>query len=138
MTLLFLRRVGNALYPDGDESIATLLELPFDKHLMAEIKQPRNPRFHRLYFAMCKRIADGIGASAENISTVFKYSTGHYDTLRTKSLGEVRIPKSISFAKLDEVGFRAFFNKCVDVALSEWGIAPEALADLIDPKTEMR
>lgn len=138
MTTLFLRRTGNALWPDGDESIAALMTLPFSKLLKCEVWLPRNVQFHRLYFAMCKRIGDGIGADAEAISTVFKWATGHYELVKTKSYGEVRMTKSISFAKLDEVSFREFFNKCVDVALTEWGIEADALSDLIDPKTEMR
>lgn len=138
MTTLFLRRVGNTLAPDGDESVSELLSLPFGKSFKAEVKLPRNPRFHRLYFALCKRIGDGIGKDAEQISTVFKYATGHYDTMRTKSYGEVKVPKSISFAKLDETAFRKFFDACVATALTEWGIEADALADLLDPKTEVR
>lgn len=116
--------------------MCALLSLPFNKSLRAEVKAPRNPSFHRLYFAICKRIGDGIGKDAESISTVFKYATGHYDVIRTKSYGEVKVPKSISFAKLDETGFRQFFDKCVETALSEWGIEASSLADLIDPRTE--
>ncbi len=138
MTTLFLRRVGNALFADGDESISELLSLPFGKTLKAEIKQSRNVQFHRLYFALCKRIADGVGRDAEEISTVFKFATGHVDQIHSKTYGYIKIPKSISFAKLDETAFREFFNHCVQVALTEWGIEPESLADLIDPKTDIR
>ncbi len=137
MTILYLRRVGNALFPDGDESICELLKLPFGKSLKAEIRQPRNPAFHRLYFALCHRIADGIGSDAEAISTVFKYATGHVETVKTKTYGEVKIPKSISFAKLDNTGFREFFNKCTAVAFTEWGLDASAFSDLLDPKTEI-
>jgi hypothetical protein len=138
MATLFLKRVGFYLVPDGDESVSALSSLPFGKSLKAEVKQPRNPAFHRLYFALCKRIADGVGRDAEEISTVFKFATGHVDQIHSKTYGYIKIPKSISFAKLDETAFREFFNACVAVALDEWGIEPEALSDLIDPKTEIR
>lgn len=138
MTTLFLRRVGNTLAPDGDESVSELLSLPFGKSFKAEVKLPRNPRFHRLYFALCKRIADGIGRDAEEISTVFKFATGHIEQIHSKTYGYIKVPKSISFAKLDETAFRKFFDACVAVALTEWGIEAEALADLLDPKTEVR
>ncbi len=138
MTVLFLRRVGNALLPDGDESISELLSIPFGKSLKAEVKMPRNPRFHRLYFALCKRIADGVGRDAEEISTVFKFAAGHVDQIHSKTYGYIRVPKSISFAKMDEASFRKFFDDCVRVALVEWGIEAASLADLLDPKTEIR
>lgn len=126
------------LHADGDESVSEMLSLPFGKLFKAEIRQSRNIAFHRLYFALCKRIADGVGRDAEEISTVFKFATGHTDQIHSKTYGYIKIPKSISFAKLDETGFREFFNQCIRVALTEWGIEPSSLSDLIDPKTEMR
>lgn len=138
MTILYLRRVGNALFPDGDESICQLMHVPFGKSLRAEIKQPRNPAFHRLYFALCNRIADGIGSEAESVSTVFKMATDHIDIIRTKSYGDVKIPKSISFAKMDNTSFKEFFEKCLRVAFEQWGLDAAAFADLLDQKTEQR
>lgn len=138
MTTIYLRRVGNALFPEGDEAIAELVKLPFAKSLRGEIKQPRNPAFHRLFWALCSRIANGIGAEPESIASVFKLATGHVETVRTKSYGDMKIPKSISFAKLDEIGFRTFFDKCLQVAWLEWHLDPAEFADLLDPKTEKR
>ncbi len=138
MSVLYLRRVGNALFPDGDEAIVELVKLPFGKPLRAEVKQPRNPAFHRLFWALCARIASGIGAEPENIATIFKFATDHVEKIHSKTYGYIKVPKSISFAKMDETDFRAFFNHCVLIALNEWGIEPESLSDLIDPKTEIR
>lgn len=138
MSILFLRRVGNTLHGEGDESVCELLKLPMNKALRCEVKMPRNPRFHALYFALCARIASGIGSDAETISTVFKYSTGHYDIIRSKKHGELKVPKSISFAKLDNTSFREFFEKCILVAFTEWSLEPSAFADLLDCKTEKR
>jgi hypothetical protein len=78
------------------------------------------------------------GRDAEDISTVFKFATGHIEQIYSKTYGVIKVPRSISFAKLDETAFRKFFDACVDVALTEWGIEAEALADLLDPKTEVR
>lgn len=138
MTVLFLRRVGNSLYPEGDESICEMELLPFDKTFKAELRQPRNPRFHRLFFALCHRIASGVGSDAETIASVFKFATGHVEVVKTKSYGDVKVAKSISFAKLDDIKFREFFNRCIQVAFEEWGLESNAFADLLDPKTEQR
>jgi len=138
MAELFLKRVGMALWPDGDASVCEFAKLPFGKALKAEVKQPRNPAFHRLYFALCHRIAGGIGSDAETISNVFKFATGHTDSIKTKSYGEVKIPKSISFSKMDGTQFREFFDRCIAVAFTEWGLDAEAFADLLDQKTEQR
>lgn len=138
MSVFYVRRVGNMLAGADDESTCELLKLPFTKPLRAEVKQPRNPAFHRLYWALCARIASGIGVEAESISSIFKLATGHTETIRTKSYGDVKIPKSISFASLDEMGFREFFNRCLEVAWTEWKLNPEAFSDMLDQKTEQR
>lgn len=136
MAEVWLRRVGDSLFPDGDASICEFAKIPFGKPLRAEVKQPRNPAFHRLYFALCHRIAGGIGSDAETISNVFKFATDHIDIVKTKSYGEVKITKSISFAKMDNGQFRDFFDRCVSVAFTEWGLDATAFSDLLDQKTE--
>lgn len=136
MTTLWLRRVGNALHPDGDESVAEFAKLPFVKSLRCEIKQPRNAAFHRLYWAVCARIATGVGSNSENISDVLKIATGHYTTIRSKNYGEIRLPKSIAFHNLDETAFREFFLRCLVVIFQEWGIGADAFSDLLDVKGE--
>ncbi len=138
MTTLFLKRVGFYLVPDGDESVSALSSLPFGKSFKAEVKQPRNPAFHRLFFSICRRIGDGVGCNEEQIATVFKLATGHYEVIKSKRHGELKIPRSISFAQMDNTAFREFFDKCVVVAFEEWHIEREALADLIDGPTEKR
>ncbi len=136
MTVLYLRRVGYTLHGDGEESVCQIGKLALGKTLRAEVKQPRNAAFHRLFFALCHRIGDGIGQDAEAIATVFKLAAGHYDIIRTKSYGDVKVPKSISFAKMDETSFREFFEECIRVAFAEWRLDPMEFSDLLDPKTE--
>lgn len=133
---LFVKRVGNVLVADGADCADALRTLPAGKLLTAEIKQSRNIQHHRLFFALCKRIGDGVGVDADNIATVFKLATGHYTLVKSKRHGELKIPKSISFSRLDQTGFRTFFDECVRVAFEEWGIEASALSDLLDPKTE--
>lgn len=134
MAELYLKRVGMALWPEGDDSIAAFSKIPFGKSLKAEVKQPRNPRYHRWFFAICSRIAGGIGSDAETVANVFKFATGHVEIIKTKSYGEVKIPKSISFAQLDDLAFHEFVEKCIQTAYTEWQIDPADLADLLAPQ----
>jgi hypothetical protein len=139
MTSFFAQRVGNSLHPSGDESIAAFSEIPFGKMVEVEVRSRRNIRFLNLYWAMCARIATSTGANsltAETVSDLFKICTGHCTLIRSKSQGEIKIPKSISFAKLDDIAFGVFFKKCVVVAFEEWKIPPEALNDLLEEKPD--
>lgn len=141
MSEFYVRRVGNALLPDGDESVAAFAMIPFGKPMRCELKQPRNLQFHKLFWALCSRIASGLGReniTSETVATMLKLATGHFDLYVSKTYGEVRMPKSVSFAKMDGLQFREFFERCVKVVYDEWGIDPSAVADLLAPKTEMR
>lgn len=131
MTTFYARREGFALHPDGDESITEFAKIPIGKPVKVEVTRSRNIRFHRLYFALCARIAHAIGAETSNISDFFKISTGHTLKIRTKSYGVVEVPKSISFAAMSEDEFKAYFERCVEVAYNSWKIDPATIADLL-------
>jgi len=138
----WVRRIGGTLAPIGPEDFAALCKLPCTgEDLYVEVKRPRNGAHHRLYWTMCQRIAEAIGSEAENVSDILKISTGYCTIIKTATYGEVRLPKSISFAAMDQTGFSSFFERCVQVIQSEWGIkradVQAAVADLLVP-TEAR
>lgn len=135
---LWLRRVGPALYPEDRQGRNDMQvefdKLPRGKSLKAEITQPRNPEFHRLYWVLCSRVANGIGKDAEWVDWALKVETGHCDVFMTRGEREVLRVRSISFAEMDEIAFRQYFNECVAVIYSVWHIDPASVADLLLPK----
>ena len=132
MTTFWVQRIGNTLRPDGDESIIALSKLSFGRSFRAELRQPRNPGRHKLYWVMCQRIADAIGANAENVSDTLKIATGHCRIVSTKKFGVIRLPDSISFAAMDETAFRDFFERCIQTIYNEWGIERKDLIDVLN------
>lgn len=132
MSTFWAIRSGDTLKPDGVESAVAFSKLPFGKPVKVEAKQPRNGRFHRLYWVMCQRIADAIGAEAENVSDTLKIATGHCRIVNTKKFGVIRLPDSISFAAMDETAFREFFERCVQTIYNEWGIEKKDLIDVLN------
>lgn len=134
MTELWGYRHGDSIVPDGVESSAVFAHIPFGKPLHVEIKQPRNANHHRLYWALCARIATAIGSKTQNVSDVLKIATGHCEMIRSKKYGVLRLPKSISFASMDQTQFTEFFERCVDTIYSEWGIDPAIVSDLLVPQ----
>lgn len=136
MSTLWCTRTGGALRPADDESLAEFAKLPVGKPLEVTIRQPRNAAHHRLFWSLCARIAEAKGVTAENIADVLKIATGHVQIISTKSYGRIHIPKSISFAKMDQTEFHAFFERCVLVVYDEWGIEPEMVNDLLLPREQ--
>lgn len=135
-------KAGASLRAADQESFDALMGLPTGKSLKAEVKLPRNAAHHRLYWTLCHRIAAAVGSTSENVSDLLKIGTGHCDVIRSKSYGEVRLPKSISFASMDQWAFSEFFERCVKVIYEEWGIARkdvlEAVEELLVPTEAVR
>ncbi len=130
-------REGMTIRPYGAESASAFGKMPFGKALQVEVKQPRNSKHHRLFFALCARIGDAVGCEHEDIAYLLKLRTGHVRHITTKK-GRVEVPLSISFAAMDQTAFREFFDKCVHVIYAEFGIAVpdvlEAVKDLLEEK----
>ena len=134
MTAFYAIRKGDMLYPDSVESAAVFAKLPVGKTVRVEVKQQRNIGRHRLYWSLCQRIAEGLGVDSENVSDILKIATGHYTLVRTKTHGDVKLPKSIAFANMDETAFREFFERCVQTVYKEWQIDPAEVVDLLSPQ----
>lgn len=112
-------RTTFGLVPDGDAAREMLASIPIGLTVAADISRPRNVRFLRLYWALCGSIADSIGAQRETISDVLKIKTGHVRVIKTKG-GMLELPASISFAKMKEQEFKAFFDRCCMFICEEW------------------
>lgn len=141
MSKLWAMRVGSTLHPADAESAAVLAKFTVGKLVMVEARQPRNGPHHRLFWVMCTRIANAIGAEPENVSDVLKVETGHCVTVKTKDT-IYKFPRSISYASMDQSAFSSFFERCLGVIYSQWGITrPDILSqleDVLTPKTEQR
>lgn len=131
MGTFWAQREGMTLRPYGAESASVFAKMPLGKTFYVEVKQPRNGKFHRLYWTLCSRIGDAVGVDAENISDLLKIETGHCAIVRSKTHGELRLPRSISYAAMDNAAFSDFFEKCIQVICSTWGIARADILDVV-------
>ncbi len=132
MAEFWVKRVGTVLHPADPESDEAFMVLPKGRSLLATIKHPRNAERHHLYWLLCARIAGAIGADKENVSDVLKIATGHYTTVNTKSHGVLKLPKSISWTKMDESSFAKFLDKAINCIFEEWGIEREDVLRVVN------
>ena len=85
-----------------------------------EYVQPRSQKFHRLFFALLKLVADNQEKySMDEILDVVKIGAGHTRVIAMPGDFVFRVPKSISFASLDDDEFAAFFRSAVDFVISD-------------------
>jgi hypothetical protein len=113
-----------------DASEAALKSVRLGECVELRMKRPRNLQMHRLFWKLMETVANNQEhyRSAEEVCTAFKFAVNHCDTLRTKR-GDVLVPRSISFAKCDQIQFREFFDKAVKFCVEEVipGLNSEAL-----------
>lgn len=109
---MFLRSDGKALWPRARFDLALLGRFRRDVPLEARIAEKRSLPRHRLYWAVLQAVVDATGkwASAEVMHEAVKMHLGYFEMVADLN-GELRArPKSTSFGKMDEAGFREYFN----------------------------
>ena len=120
MVVILMAKKLSALYPIDETGEVAMKRVGQGEIVTVDIKRPRNLAFHRRFFAMLNIIYQNQDAykSLEDLLNVCKLRVGHCDTLATK-YGEVKIPRSISFAAMDDAEFSEFYGRAVDWMLQE-------------------
>ena len=85
-----------------------------------EYVRPRSQKFHRLLWALLKLVADNQEKyGMDEILDVVKIGVGHTRVIAMPGDFVFRVPKSISFASMDDDEFAAFFRSAVDFIISD-------------------
>ena len=79
-----------------------------------ELTKPRNPQFHKKFFAMLQIVLANQEhyQSIDDLLAVCKLRTGHTRKIQTAH-GIYEVPESISFAAMDDVAFGDFYDRAV-------------------------
>lgn len=115
---LFIRQ-PNGLTPGNDAAREALKGIAIGSIVACEVSRPRNLKHHRLYWGLVGSIASSIGAKSENVSDVIKLRSGHFTVVQTKK-ERYQFPRSISFAKMNQAEFSAFFESACRVVCEEF------------------
>lgn len=122
---IFVRNTAHGLVPLYDEDYEEKRKLQIGKDYLAEIKVPRNLKFHRLYFSLIncawdlqseERRQKMFRGSIDNFRKTVQIAAGHCETVYNLRLKDfVEIPKSISFESMDEAEFKDLYERVRDV-----------------------
>lgn len=92
------------------------------KEFKATISIPRNLDFHRKYFALlgvARDMAD-TELNAEQFRAYVTCGAGYCDFITDREGGVVAVPKSISFASMDDSAFERLYNDTVSFICQTW------------------
>ena len=114
-------RQGDHFVPLSEQDYEKLARIKEGQIIEVDYKKPRNPLFHNKFMSMVRVVYDNQEQyeTIEEIMDVIKVGVGHCNTMEWHS-GEIKIPKSISFGKMDEVEFADFYDRAVTFALSRF------------------
>lgn len=142
--LVMRKRLGGLLEPADDIGVAALQKWKAGDIVICDIRKPRNPDHHRLFMALLALAFDATERfeNADALRAWLKCQVGHADYFPMKDrdcphcgstiTGDlVAIPKSMSFSKMDQTEFDAFFDKCMDVLSREFGITEDTIRNEI-------
>jgi hypothetical protein len=119
-----LLNTAHGLIPMYDADHDEKKKLKIGEEYQAEIKQPRNIRFHNLYFALInctweylnERQVEFFNGNKEVFRKSLEVAAGHCDKVFSFRLKEwVDVPKSVSFSSMDEHEFRDLYDRVKDV-----------------------
>lgn len=105
--------------PEFDSDYDTFKKLKRDTTLLFEIRQERNAKFHRKFFALIKMVFDNqeIFQSVEDLRYELTIEAGYFEEYVTFG-GEVkRKAKSISFASMEQKDFEQLYNMFVHTVI---------------------
>lgn len=123
---IHLVRTSLGLQPYADEDYEQLHKIKLGSIVKAKIVQPRNPKFHRKFFALISAAWDSITEQQrinlrsketfrEQLLICSGFSEPIYD-INGQKFQERAL--SISFAKMDEAQFSEVYSRVLDTILS--------------------
>jgi len=121
MTRVLARRTVSGFVPADDQAQAEFRRVPVGKIAYLEIVAARNPKQHRLLFALLTVMVEaGEFPSAEAALTALKIATGHVETIKINGTETHLVVKSISFANMRQGDFVPWFDSALKVVSQRW------------------
>lgn len=116
----------------ANEAEAAKLEALKGREVICSIRQPRNLKFHRRFFAMLHaglEMAD-TELGMEQWRALVTVGAGWCDFIEGKT-GTIAIPRSISFARMDETEFTRLYDDCIRFICANYlnGTTPDELRE---------
>lgn len=116
MEIYLVKKLNGSFVPAHDSDYQNAKKIKLGEPFRFDIKQPRNQKFHRKFFALINLVFENqeIFANREDLRKFLTMKAGYYKRIETTS-GEMILPKSVSFAKMDGIEFAELYDRVLDV-----------------------
>lgn len=117
---IFRKQMGafRALDAEGEQILA---DIPNGELVRLKITRPRNPQHHRKWRALIAAIFphQDLYPTEETLIAAMKVALGYGDTVKLPDGRVIIVPKSLSFAKLDQTGFEQFYDRAIKLIVTK-------------------
>lgn len=122
MSQAVFRRRGRTLVPVDRQGLDLLATVGNERDVVIEVKARRNPKHHRLLFAILKVMVEHSASfdSTEQALVALKIATGEVDVHVNERGRAFFVPRSISWGAMDQTRFKQFFDRAVHVITRRW------------------
>ena len=113
---VWMKRGLRGLEPCDEAGLGLLRQIKQGQNVQVKVTKPRNVAFHRKFFALLNLVwsSSGEWPSVEDLLVELKVRLGLVKEVVLRDTGEVvRVPGSISFAKMDDYEFSVFYEKAL-------------------------
>lgn len=125
------------VFPGGLRAVNALesdkLSPLIGREVMAKISQPRNIRFHRKYFALIGTALQMVDAdyTMEQFRALCIAGAGYCDFVQGAE-GLVAVPRSMSFAAMDETEFDRLYQDTLTFICKRWVLDQYQLSQMVE------
>jgi Protein of unknown function (DUF1367) len=120
MLEIMMTKHGNVLMPYSAVGVDEFDALPSGSTVKVQITQPRNIRHHNMWFALLQATFDAQDyfKTLDELHDEIKIAMGYFVTYRRLDGSIYPHPKSIAFSKMDNLAFRIFFDRAVELIIN--------------------
>lgn len=116
------RTADGKLIPSSEKSIKIFNKVKIGEEILIDYKAKRNVQFHKKGFSLLNIVFQNqdIYRNLEDLRVEFRLKAGYYTEHITTKGKLIYIPKSMSFAEMDENEFEEIYSKFIDIALKHF------------------
>lgn len=132
---LYMTRTVTGLKAADQKAQNVLRKIPVGEMVQCKITNPRNLAHHKKFMKLIDIFWEAAGdwSSPYAVLVELKCRLGHIQKLTIRETGEIMtVPRSISFASMDQTQFEEFYEKALnELCIMAGGIEPDELRQAV-------
>lgn len=134
MKIIMVKTLGGVLKCTNDADYEKLKVIKAGKFIEVDIRQKRNLKFHKKFFALIKLVFDNqeIFNNQDHLRKELVKEAGFYELYRALDGTQIAIAKSISFGSMSESEFSDLYNRVLDVVVKYFHFDKQEIMDEIE------